>query len=116
MIRRPPRSTRTDTLFPTRRSSDLYESILERVDPLRRRQLCPQHQPATTLDIEFIDVESVCPLSIAVTHVERHDPGIDRGKRRDEGGLAATPAPRLAVRRKEEIGRASCRGGVEKYV
>src|SRR3546814_4736980 len=24
MIRRPPRSTRTDTLFPTRRSSDLY--------------------------------------------------------------------------------------------
>src|SRR3546814_10551474 len=25
MIRRPPRSTRTDTLFPTRRSSDLVE-------------------------------------------------------------------------------------------
>src|SRR3546814_10211852 len=25
MIRRPPRSTRTDTPFPTRRSSDLYE-------------------------------------------------------------------------------------------
>src|SRR3546814_1298269 len=25
MIRRPPRSTRTDTLFPTRRSSDLIE-------------------------------------------------------------------------------------------
>src|SRR3546814_2457075 len=24
MIRRPPRSTRTDTLFPTRRSSDLF--------------------------------------------------------------------------------------------
>src|SRR3546814_9829237 len=28
MIRRPPRSTRTDTLFPTRRSSDLYERFL----------------------------------------------------------------------------------------
>src|SRR3546814_5242061 len=27
MIRRPPRSTRTDTLFPTRRSSDLYKFI-----------------------------------------------------------------------------------------
>src|SRR3546814_8733293 len=26
MIRRPPRSTRTDTLFPTRRSSDLYDA------------------------------------------------------------------------------------------
>src|SRR3546814_4904895 len=25
MIRRPPRSTRTDTLFPTRRSSDLHQ-------------------------------------------------------------------------------------------
>src|SRR3546814_15509668 len=25
MIRRPPRSTRTDTLFPTRRSSDLHD-------------------------------------------------------------------------------------------
>src|SRR3546814_1079309 len=27
MIRRPPRSTRTDTLFPTRRSSDLLRNI-----------------------------------------------------------------------------------------
>src|SRR3546814_20627813 len=27
MIRRPPRSTRTDTLFPTRRSSDLTDSF-----------------------------------------------------------------------------------------
>src|SRR3546814_18737692 len=31
MIRRPPRSTRTDTLFPTRRSSDLLERIYEPV-------------------------------------------------------------------------------------
>src|SRR3546814_12289212 len=28
MIRRPPRSTRTDTLFPTRRSSDLSSVVL----------------------------------------------------------------------------------------
>src|SRR3546814_4298902 len=27
MIRRPPRSTRTDTLFPTRRSSDLDDAV-----------------------------------------------------------------------------------------
>src|SRR3546814_6067694 len=27
MIRRPPRSTRTDTLFPTRRSSDLLDQV-----------------------------------------------------------------------------------------
>src|SRR3546814_497336 len=30
MIRRPPRSTRTDTLFPTRRSSDLRRIRIER--------------------------------------------------------------------------------------
>src|SRR3546814_20897112 len=29
MIRRPPRSTRTDTLFPTRRSSDLFVDLAE---------------------------------------------------------------------------------------
>src|SRR3546814_15895489 len=29
IIRRPPRSTRTDTLFPTRRSSDLHDHAIE---------------------------------------------------------------------------------------
>src|SRR3546814_3176692 len=33
MIRRPPRSTRTDTLFPTRRSSDLIRIIREEDEP-----------------------------------------------------------------------------------
>src|SRR3546814_12717567 len=49
MIRRPPRSTRTDTLFPTRRSSDLARSTTSmprflassitvwRVSPLRKQ-------------------------------------------------------------------------------
>src|SRR3546814_17482601 len=32
MIRRPPRSTRTDTLFPTRRSSDLLHILDRRAD------------------------------------------------------------------------------------
>src|SRR3546814_13552688 len=45
MIRRPPRSTRTDTLFPTRRSSDLnYLTAIARF----------QNQ-----DVEIIDVEKV---------------------------------------------------------
>src|SRR3546814_9690078 len=30
MIRRPPRSTRTDTLFPSRRSSDLHDALEQR--------------------------------------------------------------------------------------
>src|SRR3546814_2244368 len=38
MIRRPPRSTRTDTLFPTRRSSDL-NGLLEPVGQRLRRIL-----------------------------------------------------------------------------
>src|SRR3546814_4638275 len=39
MIRRPPRSTRTDTLFPTRRSSDLWKSVttMRLVAPARSR-------------------------------------------------------------------------------
>src|SRR3546814_9240235 len=32
MIRRPPRSTRTDTLFPTRRSSDLPDHLRGRIE------------------------------------------------------------------------------------
>src|SRR3546814_19944021 len=36
MHRRPPRSTRTDTLFPTRRSSDLtIFQVIGRIDPVR---------------------------------------------------------------------------------
>src|SRR3546814_3985023 len=34
MIRRPPRSTRTDTLFPTRRSSDLPSIVRGAVDAI----------------------------------------------------------------------------------
>src|SRR3546814_8052881 len=62
MIRRPPRSTRTDTLFPTRRSSDLRGDLPARVsdhpglraphrgdhrdrEPRRRPRL-HRHQPA----------------------------------------------------------------------
>src|SRR3546814_17544398 len=37
MIRRPPRSTRTDTLFPTRRSSDLRGHPAQGVDAVIER-------------------------------------------------------------------------------
>src|SRR3546814_19700077 len=37
MIRRPPRSTRTDTPFPTRRSSDLRGDVVDIVGDVRRR-------------------------------------------------------------------------------
>src|SRR3546814_8921719 len=35
MLRRPPRSTRPDTLFPTRRSSDLAQRLQDRVRGMR---------------------------------------------------------------------------------
>src|SRR3546814_2990974 len=51
MIRRPPRSTRTDTLFPTRRSSDLQPAPLDpplgrddRGDADRRPRAARQYQ------------------------------------------------------------------------
>src|SRR3546814_3838241 len=51
MIRRPPRSTRTDTLFPTRRASDLIfgRSIWQQPDPgLALRALCAMvHEDAS---------------------------------------------------------------------
>src|SRR3546814_10101811 len=49
MIRRPPRSTRTDTLFPTRRSSDLHHLVvLRRVvgQPLGKGRIRRDHAPA----------------------------------------------------------------------
>src|SRR3546814_4891728 len=39
MIRRPPRSTRTDTLFPTRRSSDLLCEAAARAEGFSRAEL-----------------------------------------------------------------------------
>src|SRR3546814_2836556 len=55
MIRRPPRSTRTDTLFPTRRSSDLPVAFLEadavqRVARELRELQAKEHAEAVRLD------------------------------------------------------------------
>src|SRR3546814_15107629 len=61
MIRRPPRSTRTDTPFPTRRSSDLNEMQVARSDCYKRRGFMstpeqqaplpnPEPQPKPTID------------------------------------------------------------------
>src|SRR3546814_2817085 len=49
MIRRPPRSTRTDTLFPTRRSSDLgrWSKGCRAHKPTRRGCAAPKDPPAT---------------------------------------------------------------------
>src|SRR3546814_12439497 len=58
MIRRPPRSTRTDTLFPTRRSSDLGERAHEKAGRQRGQdiaqlaaQLAHRHVTRFLLDL-----------------------------------------------------------------
>src|SRR3546814_15398619 len=107
MIRRPPRSTRTDTLFPTRRSSDLGVAISNEVpadapclvaQPRRLRQILLNlmtnsvkfSPPGTTVSVRLdIDDEGLC-LQI-----------IDRGR---------------GMEPKEEIGRGSCRERVCQYV
>src|SRR3546814_3758496 len=46
MIRRPPRSTRTDTLFPYRRSSDLIASRIR------------EHRASVVLNLESLELEA----------------------------------------------------------
>src|SRR3546814_8760514 len=45
MIRRPPRSTRTDTLFPSRRSSDLLSTLISRNITLADRRTSIRLEP-----------------------------------------------------------------------
>src|SRR3546814_1068887 len=59
MIRRPPRSTRTDTLFPTRRSSDLYY-----IDAVRQMQAVG-NSLAQALDRALADAPAVVRSYIA---------------------------------------------------
>src|SRR3546814_9932240 len=74
MIRRPPRSTRTDTLFPTRRSSDLTIFAItdadlalvaegrcarDEVDRARRRILAEQRALRAAQHLDALDVEDL---------------------------------------------------------
>src|SRR3546814_20342751 len=79
MIRRPPRSTRTDTPFPTRRSSDLEGRHEMRPGPCAGGSCAPGGRPAAGMD----DVDALLgyragqPVDVAthdqgVLGVERH--------------------------------------------
>src|SRR3546814_13376605 len=88
MIRRPPRSTRTDTLFPTRRSSDLIDGLKAQIAELEARLV---EQDAALRRV----------LDLLIEWVER-DPE-----------NAPNPANSKVW---AEIGRASCRERVCQYV
>src|SRR3546814_8644780 len=58
MLRRPPRTTRTDTLFPTRRSSDLNGGLRVRRAPSRGEGLAEDQHVAELGDV-FLFLEQV---------------------------------------------------------
>src|SRR3546814_16718012 len=111
MIRRPPRSTRTDTLFPY---TTLFRSDLEELDGefersryamLPRRQLEWRDQRGDIAHHEYLaraDVEYLCRINAAVGTGDDHH-------------LRCLPLLQLfpAV---VQIGRASCRERVCQYV
>src|SRR3546814_20750315 len=74
MIRRPPRSTRTDTLFPYTtlfRSSDEARAIGQHliqatIGRIQLRQYCLAEQPDATLKMKAIDADIRCePIPMA---------------------------------------------------
>src|SRR3546814_7299727 len=77
MIRRPPRSTRTDTLFPTRRSSDLndtpfeYRTLEEAQANTELAALWPMKRFPLLVD----DGRTVLESTIIIEHLQRFHPG-----------------------------------------
>src|SRR3546814_5671021 len=61
MIRRPPRSTRTDTLFPTRRSSDLRRAARRRPHPARPRRPAAAERLTAMLQRIASKTRTTCP-------------------------------------------------------
>src|SRR3546814_2319746 len=70
MIRRPPRSTRTDTSFPTRRSSDLrYPVPSSRCGPKKptsRSRKCPMRSTRERSEEHTSELQSLMRISYAV--------------------------------------------------
>src|SRR3546814_7046601 len=73
MIRRPPRSTRTDTPFPTRRSSDLEGRHEMRPGPCAGGSCAPGGRPAAGMD----DVDAMLGYRAGQpVDVAPHDQGV----------------------------------------
>src|SRR3546814_14796431 len=98
MIRRPPRSTRTDTLFP-------YTTLF-RSPPRRPPQPARYPHPLGLVQLEGRPQFLLAPYSCARTRARL------RGRAR--GGAYGPSEPLAALL--EEIGRASCRERVCQYV
>src|SRR3546814_15246365 len=106
MIRRPPRSTRTDTLFP-------YTTLC------RSRSRCADPSiavvPPRDLVRTYGEHSGVPPMSAAVDPAYRHYPKAVRYHSLAEAGGAALKLYQLTAP-DAQIGRASCRERVCQYV
>src|SRR3546814_8135870 len=103
MIRRPPRYTRTDTLFPTRRSSDLIfephitfrrklRSLADAVDDAAVRRLYIEHGRWYSQHLDTVQGIHCCPrkgrvaveIAHAVKKLHRRETTNDRSIRSEE--------------------------------
>src|SRR3546814_18755657 len=105
MIRRPPRSTRTDTLFPY---TTLFRSPFVGVEPAVRDHAAVDHAAAEQLHprmafVVAIAADDTAPLFLLITDI-----ALGRGF--GEGEIAGAQAEH------DEMRRASCRERVRQYV
>src|SRR3546814_5501038 len=99
MIRRPPRSTRTDTLFPTRRSSDL-NGLLEPVGQRLRRILVER---LIAIDDDLVGARLARNLGLGFARYAGNDARAERLAQFDRGD---PDAARGAEDKQRKIGRA----------
>src|SRR3546814_5868813 len=74
MIRRPPRSTRTDTLFPY---TTLFRSPVDKMGPVNTKQRFPIHRPAPSLEDQSTNQEM---LETGIKVIDLIQPFLKGGK------------------------------------
>src|SRR3546814_21028748 len=108
MLPRPPRSTRTDTLFPTLRSSDLRGDIAFML-------ACVTHRSAKQcLSRPFIAVTICLNGDVTRMHLQQRRPAV--AQQIAVGLVDVKQALLQRLARHAEIGRASCRERGCQYV
>src|SRR3546814_16908004 len=106
MIRRPPRSTRTDTLFPTRRSSDLPGAA---VHATRTLQFLGAHAGlATGAALDHVGMRELAALDVGDDALPADAAAAEM---LDVGDLGRFLRPRSRNPHKGESGRWPCVGG-----
>src|SRR3546814_12060176 len=119
MIRRPPRSTRSYTLFPARRSSDLDMNQTQKVQvaAIAAHEGAPGHHFQIARQQELTGIPKFRKFGGYGAYIEGW--GLYSERLANKMGLYQTPYDRfgmLSLKLWGEIGRAACRERVWKYV